>query len=359
MSSSTVGFVSSLGLLGFLISLLVAQTILDRGGPKVPVLSGLVAATTGMAIVALAPNLPVLAIGVFLCGSSAGFVWTPFNDVVHRKIVEADRPDALSEISTGTSIGIVAAGLATLSMVLTDLSWRKCWAFVAVAGAVALVVAWLTLRDVDKAADNGLGTTLRDLRLQAAIPLFAIAFVYGTTSAVFISFATDYMRSSGGIPGVPGASTPAFVFICLGLFSLAGLFTGHASDAIGLPRMLRLLLLTGASSLVLVAMLPGSWVGLIGAAGLQGVHIMITSAVLAIWSERLFPALPSRGFTAALLATATGGVLGPAVAGVVSDIAGAQYILAGTAAFPAAAAVVLRNHHVRESPVRLAKSPQW
>jgi predicted MFS family arabinose efflux permease len=350
MSSSLVGAVSSLVFLGFLIGLLMAQALLNRGGPKVPVLSGMVAATVGMAIVALSPTLPLLAIGVFLSGSSAGLVWTPFNDAVHRKIDEADRPDVLSWISTGTSLGIAAAGLAALCMVLTGLSWRASWAAFAVAGAAGLLTAWSAMRTVDRAADDGSGRTLREVSREKVIPLLAVAFVYGTTSAIFISFAADHLRSSGGVPGVPAASTPAFVFICLGVFGLAGLLTGQARAAIGLPRLLRLLLLTGAVSLVLVTMRTGGWVGLIGAAGLQGVHIMMTSAVLAIWSERLFPELPSRGFTAALLATAAGGVLGPSVAGVLSDLAGMKATFAGTAAISAAAAVLLRDHHVREHP---------
>src|SRR6056297_3286373 len=110
MSTSAVGFVSSLGFLGFFISLLIAQALLTRLGPAVPVLSGLAAATAGMGAVALAPDLSVLAIGVFLATSSAGFAWTPFNDAVHRSIADERRPAVLSAISTGTGVGIAGAG---------------------------------------------------------------------------------------------------------------------------------------------------------------------------------------------------------------------------------------------------------
>jgi len=57
MSSSAVGLVSSLGFLGLLIGLLLAQALLNRRGPGGPVLSGLAAAAIGMAFVAVAPNL--------------------------------------------------------------------------------------------------------------------------------------------------------------------------------------------------------------------------------------------------------------------------------------------------------------
>jgi predicted MFS family arabinose efflux permease len=348
MSTAAVGFVSSLGFVGFFLALLVAQALLERRGPEAPVLAGLAAATAGAGIVAVAPSTVILAIGLFLVASSAGFAWTPFNDAVHRKVREVDRPAALSAISTGTSVGIVAAGLAALGMVLLGLSWRFCWALFAVASAIALVANWAALRQVEKAPVDGPQEAWRDLLQVGAIPLFVVAFVYGTTSAIYVSFAADHLRASGGVAGFPVAAMPALVFICYGIVGLAGLLTGRAEDALGLARLLRLLMAAGALSVVLVVILPRSWAGLIPSAGLQGIHVMMTSAVLAFWSERLFPSIPSLGFTAALLATAGGSVLGPAIAGIVSDSYAAAPMFLGTAALPAATAVLLRDRHVRE-----------
>lgn len=61
MSSSMVGLVSSLGFVGFFIGLLIAKFSLNRRGPKFPVVTGLAAATIGVSIIALAPNIAVLA----------------------------------------------------------------------------------------------------------------------------------------------------------------------------------------------------------------------------------------------------------------------------------------------------------
>lgn len=149
MSTSTVGFVSSLGFAGFFIGLLAAQWMLSRQGPAAPVLFGLAAASAGLATVAIAPNVIILAAGVFLAASSAGFAWTPFNDAVHRKIEGVDCASALSEISSGTSVGIFGTGLAALWMVYAGISWWVYWmtfAIVALVGPVCNVLSCIELK---------------------------------------------------------------------------------------------------------------------------------------------------------------------------------------------------------------------
>jgi predicted MFS family arabinose efflux permease len=348
MSDTAVGLVSGLGFLGFFAALLLAQTMLGRRGPRAPVALGLLAAATGTALVALAPAVPTLALGVFLAGSSAGFAWTPFNDAVHRKIRDIDRPTALAEISTGTSLGVALAGLAALGLIAADLSWRACWAGFTVASLIALAANWAALRDVEPGGAPRPRTAWDELCHAAALPLFAVAFVYGSTSAIYIAFAADHLSAAGGSPGLPASATPGLVFVIYGLCGLAGLATARINAVLGLATLLRGLMLAGAGSLTLVALIPGTWAGLVLSAGLQGLHVMMVSAVLASWSERLFPALPSLSFTAALLATAGGSMIGPALAGLAADALGAQMMFLAAASLPGALTLVLQPPRIRE-----------
>jgi predicted MFS family arabinose efflux permease len=244
------------------------------------------------------------------------------------------------------------AGIAALVMVTGDLSWRACWAFFAVVSACALIGNWTALRAIDKNPCRRPRKQWRYLAITAALPLYAIGFAYGTNSAIYISFAADHMVEVGGVPGAPVGATPALVYICYGLFGLVGLLTGRIKDMIGLPMLLRLLMLCGTMSLALLVIAPGTWAGLVSSAGLQGIHVMMTSAVLALWSERLFPSLPSLSFTAALLAAAGGSVLGPAIAGLASDALGARSMFLGTAALPGAMALLLSDRHVQDRSAR-------
>lgn len=356
LTTPAVGVVSSLGFFGFFIGLLLAQPLLDRRGPGASVMWGLAAATMGMGAVALAPGLPVLAPGVFVAATSAGLSWAPFNNAIHRKVHEPDRPGALSVVSTGTAVGIAAAGFAALLMALAGLSWRICWAAFAAASALAFLGNRIAFRGVARDDSAGPRDGWRALVRAQAFPVYAVAFAYGTTSAIYIAFAADHLATVGGVPGLADRATPAIVFICYGLAGLAGLLTGRAKAMIGLPMLLRLLMLSGAVSVALVALAPGTWAGLILSAALQGIHVMMTSAVLAFWTERLFPALPTRSFSTALLASAAGSVLGPAAAGLAAEALGPETMFLGTAALPALVVLLLRDRHARDTPSATPKA---
>ena len=322
LTSTSAGLLSGLGFMGFFAGLLIAQKLTSRHGPRRAVLTGLAAATLGLATVALAQNTAQLATGVFLALSSAGFSWAPFNNAVHRQVPYATRPEALSAISSGTGLGVALAGLLALVMAQSGLSWQMCWALFAAFGALAFLANIPALRDTAGSSGPGQPPDWSVLKGRAAGPLFAIALSHGVTSATFISFAADRIAQTGPLPGLAQGLAPAVVFTVYGLSGLAGLFTDHVKARTGLAWLVRLLLWASALSLALVALAPANWAGVLLASALQGINVMMMSAVLAFWSERLFPSQPSVSFTAALLAMAAGSVLGPTVAGAASDTLG-------------------------------------
>lgn len=347
LSTSAVGLVSSIGFTGFLFGLFLTQALLARRGPQAPVLIGLMAATAGMALVAAAPNTAILAIGVFVAGSSAGFTWTPFNDAVHVNVSQPQRPGALSKISTGTSVGVAAAASAAYLVSLYGLSWRSCWTLFAIAGGLALLFnhsAWSNA--ARKAGASLVDRSWKEFLATPAISLFVVAFVMGTVSAIYIAFAADRMTRAGGVPGVPLGRTAALVFMVYGVCGLAGLLAGRLRKAIGLSPLLRATMLAGAASLALLGLVPGTWTGLVLSAGLQGLHVMMTSAIMAFWSERLYPDQPAFGFNVTLLVMAAGCVIGPYTAGLASDAFGAGPTFLGSAALAVAPVVLLRRRHL-------------
>ncbi|WP_128292474.1 MFS transporter [Afifella aestuarii] len=350
ISTQTAGLISSLGFFGFFAGLLISQAMTTRKGPRLPVISGLLAATIGTGIVAAASNFTVLSFGVLLAMSSAGFAWTPFNNAVHRTVDDWSRPTALSSVSTGTSLGVAAAGTAALIISISGISWRLCWAMFAIASALALAGNWAALREVAGTPGPGVAEQWRVLFRRSAMPLFGIGLCYGITSAIYISFAADRIAQAGGVAGLPRNTSGGLVFVCYGIAGLLGLCTANAKAMLGLAWLLRLLMLACALSFALIALWPTTSAGIILSAALQGLYVMMMSAALSFWSDRLFPSLPSKSFTAVLLAVATGSIVGPAIAGIASDAYGPMSMFLGSAALAAATAASFRSRHIWERP---------
>lgn len=353
ISTETAGFIAGLGFGGLLLGLVAAYAMAVRWGPRLPVLLGLAAATGGMAIVAAAQGLGLLALGVLVAMSSAGFSWAPFNDAVHADIRDARRPVVLSVISTGTSLGIAAAGTATLLLSIGGGSWRIAWAGFALAGAVALVANALALRGGRAGSGHRPARPWGVLGRRPVITLYAVALSFGATSAIYISFAADRVAQAGGLAPLPGGAAAAVIFIAYGVCGLCGMAAGHLRELMELSRLLRLLLAAAALSLLLVALAPAWWPTVVLSAGLQGVFVMTMSAILAFWSERLFPGPSTFGFTAVLLVVAAGSVIGPMAAGLVAGAFGAAAMFAGAAAIAALSLAIALPRFVSERALEI------
>jgi predicted MFS family arabinose efflux permease len=317
ISIETAGFIASAAYGCFLLALLLSGLLAIRLGPRPLVVTGGLAAASGMALVAGSSGMPMLAVGVALAASSAGFCWVPYNTAANRAVSDHLSGRVLSIVSTGTTFGIAAAAIFAVIVGKTDFDWRVTWAVFAIAGLAAAVVNWVALRDIRGAEVSGGDDTegFRSLMSAKAAPLYGVAFSFGVTSSVFLSFAVDHVTDVGVLGG-PGASGfGPIMFLSLGAAGALGLFTGEFEHRFGLRRLLMCIFISSFASLTLLGLAPGSWGAVLASAALQGAFIMSISAVLAFWSFRVFPFIPAVSFTAVLLIVATGNVAGPALAG--------------------------------------------
>lgn len=332
LSDGAAGLIAGLGFAGFLIGLVIAHLVTSRRGARASVLLGLIAACIGIGLIALATDPVMLTAGAFLAMSSAGFCWAPFNRVVQNELPVERRPRALSIISAGTSIGVLAAGTSALWLGTTQLDWRYAWA---IFGILALGALAFNFRAVSpgkpRASDRNFDfTTLIGAR---AMPLYGIALSFGLTTTIYISFAADWITRQGGTGMLSAETAPALLFIVYGAFGLLGIATDRLRTAIGLVPLIRGLLVCSAVSHVLLAQFPDTLAPIIVSAALQGVFVMMMSAVLSFWSERLFPEAPALGFTLVLIALATGSVAGPLASGLISEHYGPAVIFLVVAGF--------------------------
>ncbi|KRS10993.1 hypothetical protein XM53_18840 [Roseovarius atlanticus] len=354
ISTSTAGMISSLGFAGFLIGLFCSYKLIALAGPRVPVVCGMVFATIGLAMVAVAPDPIVLAVGVALASASAGFSWTPFNNAAQRVLYDRDRPEALAAISSGTAIGVLLSGVLALVVAVSGFGWRVVWTIFAVGAGGAALANLVALFDTVEPAGKAPPRKWHDLVTWSAIPLYLVALSFGLTNGIYVTFAADRVAEQGGLAGLPSEASGAIVFCAYGALGLFGLLTARIKSVIGLAWLLRGLSVCAALSIALIAWAPTSLDGVIVSAGLQGVFVMMISAVLSLWSERLFPDLPSLSFTAALFITGLGNILGPIAAGRASSAFGAEPMFWGTAALAFVTALILRPRCIREKAMTVA-----
>ena len=331
LSTETAGLIASAAFSAFLVALPLSAVLLNRYGPRAPIITGGLLAFFGMGITAAAVNVYMLIAGIVMAGASPGFSWTPYNNAAPKMVAKILQPHVLSAISTGTTFGITGAGILAYLMVFYDFSWRYLWFVFALCALFATIINFRLLRPVagwsqaydDDGSYGSYIACLRELVKLKALPLFTLALSFGITSSIYLSFAADMVTNAGGL-NINHNSAGAVIFTALGGVGIVGLFAGRLEDLMGLKNLLAAVFVSSAVSFILLGYAPESVWAVLASAGLQGGCIMTISSIFSFWSLRLFPHLPAYGLTGAILAVAAGSVIGPAVAGYSIECVGAQ-----------------------------------
>lgn len=320
LSTTLAGLIASAGFFAFLAALPLTALLVPRFGPKPPVVLGALSATAGFATLAAAPDAMWLSLGIILAGASAGLCWAPFNEAADRIVSPDARSGVLSVIATGTSLGVgVAAGL-SLAVIYGVIALPGAWLMFALAGVITALGALAAVPGIRiNSARHGELVKAGGLLCRKAAPLYTAALCFGATNAIYLSFAADRVVAAGGLSGLPDAAAAPVVFLAYGTCGMLGLLTGRIEAKVGLGWLLKAIFAAAALSLVLIALIPTSWAGVLISSGIHGAALMSVSAVFSFWSLRLFPGRGTLGFTAALVGVAVGSVLGPAVAGLLAD----------------------------------------
>jgi MFS family permease len=209
----------------------VTGRLLDRTNPAVPLIIGIVAFGSGLAVGALAPSMPVLVIGRALQGFGAGAIPAVAYVCVGRGFEEEQRPRIFALMSSASVIPAVASP-ALASVVYRFFGWR--WVFggliplTIIAGGLAVpAVRALGRAEVDPMAEavdpetnEGRGTIGPSLILvigaTAVIGGFGLrqpapAIAIGLIGVVVTTLAFRRLTPEGSLRAVPGV--PATVLV--------------------------------------------------------------------------------------------------------------------------------------------------
>ncbi|MES1955993.1 MFS transporter [Salinisphaera hydrothermalis] len=341
LSQSNAGLIASTAFAGFFVALLFTGMLVARRGARLPVVLGSITALAGFVLVAFAESVTVLALGVVLAATSAGFCWTPFNDAVEQAVDEARHARTLSIVSTGTTVGIACSGALAIAVAGSSHGWRAVWVLFAVAALVSALGNGWALRRLRAPAQHA---TTRKLTWSAwarpALPLYAIAGSFGITNSIYLSFAVDRVSHSGGLPGLAAELAGPVLYVAFGFGGLFGLLTADIKQRTGLPALVRFILICSCVSVGLIGGWPTAWWSVLLSAALQGLCVMVLSAIFSFWSESLYPSKPTLGFTVVLSLFAAGNIIGPVLAGYSATAFGPAPMFFATAAVSLITAVL-------------------
>jgi predicted MFS family arabinose efflux permease len=326
---ATVGLIGSGTYAGYLAALTLVGLLSARLGPRPLIIAAGACATAGLALVSVADSTPVLVAGLLLAGTSSGWAWAPYSDVVRAMVDPDSRERVLAIVPNGTAFGTVIAGVLALAV-----PWRPAWVlFAAGALAVTLYNAWL-LRDLRRPERVA---TQRIRPTTAAVPLFVSAFSYGVVGSVYWTFAVDMIADD--------TAGPLF-WTLIGVAGLGGLLTDRALTLFGLRRTHALLFGALAAAVAVLALAPGELPAIGLSALLYGPAFMAVAAILTVWSYRVFPERPAAGFSAVVFCLGLGTIAGPVTLGAFAAGHGLPAAFLLTAGL-AAATVVARPATVR------------
>ncbi|HKH78103.1 MAG TPA: MFS transporter [Rubrobacteraceae bacterium] len=348
LDASVLGFIGAGSYAGYCVAVVVSLVFTARVGARSMVVAAGTIAVLGMALVAAAPNVSLLAVGVLVAGFSSGLASPPMGEAVARAVVPGKQDRANALINSGTGVGVVLSGPAAL---LAADDWRLAWAAFVAIGLVVLV--WnakvMPGRQAPPPVEKGLPRlSLRWLLGPRSAPLFVAAAGIGLASAAYWTFSREFVVRAGGLD-----HTGSTVFwVVIGVSGIAGGAAGDLVSRFGLARALRGSLLAMAAAIWLLGATPASGLVVLASAALFGASYIALSGVILVWSVSVFGERPSAGLGAAFLLLAAGQALGSPFAGM---LAGTTSL---TTTFWVFACIALATMLVRPRPEDAHAAPE-
>ncbi len=337
-SYAVAGLLGTLNLTAYLGGTLLVSLTAGRLAPAMSVRLGLVLTTAGVTVLALAPSVPVLVVGMVLAGFGGAMIWVPAPGIAGSAVHVSRRGLAIGLTGSGVGLGVVASsGLTALvHAVVGPGVWRPVWAIEAVLSALVAVAAarWLRPQVVPVTGP---------VRISAlrAVPGWIGSTLsyggYGLTIAIYMTFlVTAYEDDAGFSPG-HASGVFALVGVCI---TAGGILLGRWSDTVGRRAAMTWAYVGMTVAILLVPVGAEPWAA--SSAVLFGLAMSGAPAVLA---AHLADWLDARRFAAAFgavtLVFGLAQLVGPQLGGWIAESTGSfstAFLLAAAAAFGAACA---------------------
>lgn len=316
LSPDIIGLIAGSSYIGYLCATLTAAWISRKFGPRLPIVFGGLAACVGMLMVGFANSGATLLLAIFVSGTSPGFSYPPFSEIIVKRIKEQNQDRIYAWINSGTGFGVALAGPIVL---FSAFDWRS--AYMIFAGLALLASIWnfFTTKPSPNATKGVISRQAIDpidagfravMKSGKARPLFWVAFIYGLASSAYWTFAVDLLYDAGN-----GDKIRIIFWSVLGTAGIFGFLAGWLTSNFGLRgSYCALMVVTAISIGVLPAIATNNYAIYVSAA-VFGLGFIVTTAFLGMWSLRVFNWAPASGFAMTFFLISLGQGVGPVVIG--------------------------------------------
>ena len=298
LTTVAIGVLGGLSTAGYGLGLLVSPRTSARS-PRGTVLLAGAAATAGLALMALAPNVAVFGAGIVVAGGSAGLVSPGVAQLIGETIGARVRARSQTWANTGTGLGLAASAFTPL----LAFGWRAIWAAFAVLGAAMTLTAWRTLPRTER-AEVATGSA------RGVTPLMVNSVLIGVTSAPYWTFSSSRLTEAG-----LSQQAVTWCWFTIGIAGLLGGLAGRAAERIGLRATNLATWTLAAAGLALLALPDPGLPGALVSSALFGITYMALTGLCILWAARVFPTRPARGVMWSFVGLGVGQTAASPVAG--------------------------------------------
>lgn len=314
LTPNVLGFIASSSYIGFLLSTLTAAWLSNRFSPRFPIMLGGLCAALGMLIVANAPNSSWLIIGIFIAGTSPGFAYPPFSELILNRIEAEDQDKTYAWINSGTGFGVALMGPIVL---FSAFEWRTAYTIFAVLAVLAVISSWFTAST--KEASSAQMASARHnqpkgkrnsfmaiIRLEGASSILLVAFFFGLVCSIYWTYAVDLLFDPGEMSNIR-----AIYWTVIGAAGMLGFAAGPIVGRFGLRPAYRVLFVITGIAVGSLPFIAGNNLAIMISAAIFGLGFIISTAFLGMWAMRTFAQAPATGFAIVFFLISLGQAVGP------------------------------------------------
>jgi predicted MFS family arabinose efflux permease len=313
LSQAQAGLIASANFLGYLVGALLAAVPALPGPRRGWLLGALIVGAITTGATGIVSSMPDFLLLRFVAGMASAFVLVLASAVVLDRLANAGRPRLASVHFAGVGVGIAVSALVVSILLANGADWRLLWIAVgAVILCATVVVAWLVPADNKRRFETAHVTPQRSRhglgRLIGAYGLFGFGYVITATFLVAI------VRASPSARGIE-----PLIWLTVGIAAAPSVaLWAKAGARFGIRRAFGLACLVEAIGVAASVSWPSSAGALFAAALLGGTFMGLTALGLAE-ARVLSPANPRPAFALMTAAFGLGQIIGPALAGYLSD----------------------------------------